>query len=108
MKDDAAAEIATSRRIQSNSTFPWLPCTYVFSHLRGLLVSAVEDLLVVVHPDLSQAHLVAGDHLRALGEGVGALGAENVANDGARNDLQLSATLPHLQLQANTAARRVR
>lgn len=60
------------------------------------LVAAVEDLLVVVHPDLSQAHLVAGDDLGAFREGVGALGAEHVAHHGTRKDLQLTTTLPNL------------
>lgn len=72
--------------------------TYIFGHLRCLLVTTVEDLLVVVHPHLGQSDLVASDHLRALGEGVRAFGAENMANNGTRDDLQLSSTLPHLQV----------
>lgn len=72
--------------------------TYVSRQLPGLLVAAVEDLLVVVHPDFGQPHVVAGDDLRAFGEGVRALGAEHVADDGAGDDLQLSAALPHLQV----------
>lgn len=63
-------------------------------HLCSLLVPPVEDLLVVIHPDLGQADLVPGDDLRALGEGVGALGAEDVAHNGAGDDLQLTPTLP--------------
>lgn len=63
-----------------------------------MLVAAIEDLLVVIHPDLGQPHLVASNNLRALGKGVGAFGAENMTNDGARDDLQLSAALPHLQV----------
>lgn len=65
-------------------------------YLGGVGVAAVEDLLVVVHPDLGQAHLVAGDDRRAFGEGVRALGAENVAHHRARDNLQLTAALPHL------------
>lgn len=65
------------------------------------MVTTVKDLLVVVHPDLSQSYLVTSNHLRALGEGVGALGAENMTDDGARNDLQLSAALPHLQVNGS-------
>jgi len=53
-------------------------------------------VLEVVHPDFCQPHLVAGDDLRALGESVGALGAEDVAHHRAREDLQLTATLPYL------------
>lgn len=71
---------------------------YLFRHLCCLLVPAVEDLLVVIHPDLSQPHLITGYHLRALGEGVWAFGAEHVAHNGAGNDLQLTTTLPHLQV----------
>lgn len=72
--------------------------TYIFCHLRSLLVTTVKNLFVVVHPHLSQSYLVASNHLRTLGEGVGALCAENMTNDGARDDLQLSSTLPHLQV----------
>ena len=62
------------------------------------MVTAVKDLLVLVHPDLRQSNLVTSDHLRALGKGVGALGAENMTDNGAGDDLQLSAALPHLQV----------
>lgn len=72
-------------------------CTYIFGHLCGLLVAPVEDLLVVIHPDLGQANLVAGNHLCAFGEGVRALGPEHMAHNGTWNDLQLTSTLPHLQ-----------
>lgn len=67
-------------------------------HGGGVAVAAVEDLLVVVHPDLGQAHLVAGDDRRALRERVRALGAEHVAHHRAWDDLQLTATLPHLRV----------
>lgn len=73
-------------------------CTYIFGQLCSLLVTTVKDLFVVVHPDLRQAHLVTSDHLCTLGKGVGALGAENMTDNGARDDLQLSAALPHLQV----------
>lgn len=55
--------------------------TYVSDQLRRLLVAPVEDLLVVVHPDLRQAYLVAGNHLRSFGEAVRALGAKHVTYD---------------------------
>lgn len=56
-------------------------------HYGSIAVAAIIDLLVIIHPDLSQAHLVASDDLRALGEGVRALGAENVAHHRTRHDL---------------------
>lgn len=70
---------------------------YLSGHLGSLLVPPVEDLLVVIHPDLGQADQVPGDDLGALGEGVGALGTENVTHDGARDDLDLTPTLPDLR-----------
>lgn len=70
--------------------------TYIFCHLRSLLVTTVEYLLVFIHPDLSQPHLVASNHLRTFGESVRALSAENMADNGAWDDFQLSTTLPHL------------
>ena len=82
------------------------PPAYLSGHLRGLLVPPVKDLLVLVHPDLGQAHLVARDHLRALGEGVGALGAEDVSHNGARDDLQLPPALPHLRVKHGEASKR--
>lgn len=72
-------------------------CRYLSGHLCSLLVPPVEDLFVVIHPDLSQADLVPGDDLRALGEGVGAFGAEDVAHNRAGDDFQLTPTLPDLQ-----------
>lgn len=74
----------------------WTRRSDLFGHDGGVAVAAIEDLLVIVHPDLGQAHLVAGDDRRAFGERVRALGAENVANHRARDDLQLTAALPHL------------
>lgn len=65
-------------------------------HIGSVPVAAIIDLLVIIHPDLSQAHLVASDDLCALGEGVRALGAKNVAHHRARDDLQLTPALPHL------------
>lgn len=70
--------------------------SYLLDHLCGLQISPVENLLVVVHPDLSQAHLIACDNTGALGEGVGTLGTEHVADHRAGDDLQLAPTLPHL------------
>ena len=70
--------------------------TDLLGHECSIIVATVEDLLVVIHPDLGQAHLVASDDLGALGEGVGALGAEDMADHGARHDLELTPTLPHL------------
>lgn len=54
---------------------------YLFGNLSGLLVPPVEDLFKVVHPHLSQTHLVASDHLRAFGEGVRTLRAKHMTND---------------------------
>lgn len=70
---------------------------YLFRHLRRLLVPAVEDLFVVIHPDLSQSHLITRNNLCALGESVRAFGAEHVAHNGAGDNLQLTPTLPNLQ-----------
>lgn len=78
---------------------------YIFCHLRSLLVATVEDLLVVVHPHLGQPYLVASNHLRTLREGVGALSAENVTDNGAGDDLQLSAALPHLRVKGRQQSR---
>lgn len=61
--------------------------TDLTGHNCSILVAAVVDLLVVVHPDFSQAHLVACDNLCALGESVGALVAEDVAHHRTRDDL---------------------
>ena len=69
----------------------------------GLSVCPIEDPFVVVHPDLSQADQVAFDYRTAIGEGVGALSAENVPDDRARNDLQLTSTLPDLQKRGHKA-----
>lgn len=79
--------------------------TYILGQLSGLLIATVEDVLVVVHPDLRQSDLVAGDHLCAFGERVGALGAKNVTNNGAWDDLQLSAALPHLSVNGRRRKR---
>lgn len=68
-----------------NITMSLRNTTYVFGQLCSLLVASVEDFLVVVHPDLGQPHLVACDHLGALGEGVRTLGAEHMTHDGARD-----------------------
>lgn len=70
--------------------------TDLTGHNCSILVASIVDMLVVIHPDLSQAHLVASDDLCALGEGVRALGAEDVAHHRTRYDLQLTTTLPHL------------
>lgn len=56
-------------------------------HICSNLVAPIVDLLVVIHPDLSQAHLVASDDLCAPGEGVGALGAEDMTHHRTRDDL---------------------
>lgn len=76
--------------------------TNLTGHNFSILVAAIVDLLVVVHPDLSQAHLVASDDLCAFGEGVGALGAEDMTHHRTRNDLQLTPTLPHLRITLDT------
>lgn len=61
--------------------------TDLSGHRRGVGVAPVIDILEIVHPDLGQAHLVAGDDLRTFRERVGALGAENMAHHGAWDDL---------------------
>ena len=70
--------------------------SHLSGHLCCLQISPVENLLVAIHPDLSQAHLVASNDIDALGKGVGALGTEHVADHRAGDNLQLAATLPHL------------
>lgn len=70
--------------------------SHLLGHLRCLHISPIENLLVAIHPDLSQAHLVASNDADALGEGVRALGTEHVAYHRARDDLQLAPALPHL------------
>lgn len=70
--------------------------TYSFCYLGCLLVATVEELLVLIHPDFCQSYLVPGNHLCTFGKGVGTFCAENMTNNGARDDLQLSTTLPHL------------
>lgn len=72
------------------------PVPHLLGHLCCLQISPVENLLVVVHPDLSQAHLIACNNAGSLGEGVGTLGAEHVADHRAGDDLQLAPALPHL------------
>lgn len=100
MKDKAAEQLASlkSNTAQTQSRVRNRGITYISCQLPGLLVATVKDLLVVVHPDLRESYLVAGNHLCTFGKGVGALCAENVANDRAGDDLQLSAALPHLQV----------
>lgn len=61
--------------------------TDLTGHNGSILVAAIEDLFVVIHPDLSQAHLVASDDLCALGEGVRTLSAEDMAHHRTRDDL---------------------
>lgn len=80
----------------SRASLPRHPVVYLLDHLRGLQIPPVENLLVVVHPHLSQAHLIACNDTGALREAVGTLGTEHVAYHRAGNDLQLSPTLPYL------------
>lgn len=61
--------------------------TDLTGHNCSILVATVVDVFVVIHPDLSQAHLVASDDLCALGEGVWALSAEDMAHHRAGDDL---------------------
>lgn len=56
-------------------------------HICSYLATAIVDLFVVIHPDLSQAHLVASDDFCALGEGVRALGAKDMTHHRTRDDL---------------------
>lgn len=77
---------------------------YFFSNLCSLLVTTVEDLLVVIHPDLGQPYLVTGDHLSTFRKGVWTFGAEHMTDNGAWNDLQLPSTLPHLQVRGRPHA----
>lgn len=72
--------------------------TDLLCHFCSVLVSSVVNLLVIVHPNLSQAHLVPSDDFRSLGEGVRALVAENVTHHRTRDDLQLPSALPHLSV----------
>lgn len=60
--------------------------TYLSGHNCSIVVTAIVDLLVVIHPDFSQAHLVASDDLCALREGVGALSAEDMAHKRTGDD----------------------
>lgn len=80
-----------------------LLAVHLSGHDCSVIVAAIVDLLVVVHPDLSQADLVASDDLCALGEGVGAFGAEDMAHHRARDDLELTPTLPHLRITFDAA-----
>lgn len=61
--------------------------TDLLCHFGSVLVASVVNLLVIVHPHLSQAHLVPSDDFRSLGEGVRALGAENVTHHRTGDDL---------------------
>lgn len=61
--------------------------TNLSGHNCSVIVATVEDRLVVIHPDFSQAHLVASDDLSAFGESMWAFGAENVAHHRTRDDL---------------------
>ena len=78
-------------------SYKW-PCVHVHAapsagqtdltgHNCSILVAPIEDLLVVIHPDFGQAHLVASDDLCAFGEGMGALGAEDMAHHRTGDDL---------------------
>lgn len=60
--------------------------TDLSGHVCCVLVTAVVDLLVVVHPDLSQSHLVPSD-FGTFGKGVRAFGAEHMANHRTGDDL---------------------
>lgn len=74
---------------------------YFFSDLRSLLVTTVKYLFVLIHPNLGQAYLVSSNNLRTLGKGVGAFSTENMTNNGAWDNLQLSTALPHLQVRGS-------
>lgn len=97
-----SAQALSSQQDQTTPISPGEPealqrARYLSGHLRSLLVPPVEDLLVFVHPDLGQADLVPGDDLGAFGEGVGALGTEDVTHHGTRDDLDLTPALPDLR-----------
>lgn len=53
-------------------------------------------MLIIIHPDFSQADLVAHDDFSSFGESVRTFRTEDVTDHGARDDLQLASTLPHL------------
>lgn len=78
---------------------------FVLPHLPGdgssLGVPTVEELFVVIHPDLSQTDLVADDHRFAIWEAMGALSTENVSYNRTGDNLQLPPTLPHLERTQN-------
>lgn len=81
----------------SSSRPPWRTISsHLLGHLCCLHIPPVENLLVAIHPDFSQAHLVASNDIGALGKSVGAFGTEHVAYHRAGDDLQLASTLPHL------------
>lgn len=77
-------------------TSPKCMPSYLSGYFSSQLVSPIENLLVVVHPDLSQAHLVPSNHTDALGEGVGALRPEHMSNHRTSDDFQLTTALPYL------------
>lgn len=72
-------------------------CAHLFINESSVPVPAIEDPLELVQPDLGHANQVAGDDSRAVGENMGVLLAENVPNNRARDDLQLTSTLPDLE-----------
>lgn len=71
----------------SSFNIPSSGSTDLLCHCCSVFVASVENLLVIVHPNLSQAHLVASDDFRSLGEGMRALGAENMTHHRTRDDL---------------------
>lgn len=77
--------------------------SHLIGHGAGLIAATIEEHFVVIHPDLSQAHLIASNDLGAFGESVRTLGAEDVAHHRTRKDLQLTAALPHLNATHNTS-----
>lgn len=71
----------------SSFSIPSSGHTDLFCHFCSVFVASVVNFLVIVHPNLGQAHLVPSDDFRSLGEGVRALGAENVTHHRTRDDL---------------------
>lgn len=78
---------------------------YLFGHPGCIPVAAVIDLLIVIHPNLSQADLVAHDDFSSFGESVRTFRAEDVTDHRARDDFQLASTLPHLSIYFQLATR---
>lgn len=77
---------------------------YLSGHLGCAGVAAVKDLLIVIHPHLGQADLVAHNDFSSFRESVRTLCAEDMTDHGAWDDLQLASTLPYLYIYFQLAS----